>query len=179
MKRLLLLTLVLLSIGVLYPAQALAGRYVLNQTPETLQQYFGRPWTILTTKTQPLTKIYTYSPAGIRKVFPDFPKAGQFGVIFVDHRAETIWLDPNLTDEASYSYDPKKFFTYVFNYEPPIWKDLQYPGGHEGFAVYRGCFGDGIVAAYMESSLGTSNVSLKYDKICEPPYDRIPAPSFP
>jgi hypothetical protein len=178
MKRSILLTIAALSLSVLTPKTALAGRAVLNQTTETMQREFGRPWTILTVPGKTNTKIYTYSPAGIRQVMPTLPKSAKFGMVFVNNRVQKIWLAPNPADGVSYSYDPQQFFTYIFGYAPPTWKDLQYSLGHEGFASNRGCFGDGVVAAYMESNAGTGTVTMAYDRICEPSYAHIP-PAVP
>ncbi len=177
MKKFILLGLAILFLSGLFPTPALAGRYVLNQTPATIQRHFGRPWTIETLKDKPNTKLYTYSPSGVRRVFPTFPKQGKFGMTFVDNRVQTIWLIPNTANNGYFNYNTKQFFNYIFGYEPPIWKDLQYPGGHEGFADYRGCLGDGVVATYIDYLLGSDNITLAYNSICEPPYDRIPKPS--
>jgi hypothetical protein len=175
MKQRILLTIGILTLNLFVPKTALAGRAVLNQTTETIQRDFGRPWTILTVKDKPNTKVYTYSPAGIRKLIPTLPKSAKFGMVFVNSRVQKIWLDPNPAEGTSYSYDPKEFFTYIFGYAPPTWKGLQYSLGHEGFADNRGCFGDGVVAAYMESNAGTGSVTMAYDRICEPSYAHIPA----
>jgi len=50
-------------------AQA-GGRYVLNQTPQTIERYFGRYWTRLTLTENGVTRVtYTYSPRRLQQVF--------------------------------------------------------------------------------------------------------------
>lgn len=152
----------LLSLVVLAPP-ALAGRYVLNQTPETLQRYFG----------QPLNKVtYTlnYPTQDLQRLFPDFPKQGDFKITFVNNRAQKIELEPNLAGgQGSFSYDSAKFFEYIFGYKPPINKVIAESGG-EGFRTYEVCLGDGVATSYTISAPGNLFISLYYKKACEPPY---------
>lgn len=178
MKKFILLSLGILLLSGLFPTPALAGRYVLNQTPATIQRYFGRPLAIEPLPDKPNTKQYIYSAAGARRIFPTFPKQGRFGMTFVNNQVQTIWLIPNTPSDGYFDYSAQKFFNYIFGYEPPTWKNLQYPGGHEGFADYRGCLGDGVVATHTDYLLGSDHITLAYDSICEPPYDRIPTPSI-
>lgn len=149
---------------------ALAGRYVLNQTPQTIQRYFGRPLKIETSATNPTQKTYFYSTLPIRRLFPSFPVQGQFGMTYVNDRVKTIWLSPRTPENGNFSYNPKAFFNYIFGYQPPIFKQLQVSGGHEGFADYKACLGDGVITTYIEYRLGTDQISLTYDPVCEPPY---------
>jgi hypothetical protein len=175
-KEIIAVTAGLLMSGAILAPSALAGRYVLNQTPQTIQRYFGRPWTIKTSSTNPQEKQITYSPAGIRRLFPTFPRQGQFGMTFVNNRVTDIWLKPNTPEDGDFSFDPRRFFNYIFGYQPPTWKLLKYPGGHEGFADYEACLGDGVLIHYMEYRLGANNISMVYNPTCEPPYSASIAP---
>lgn len=162
--------------GILAPP-ALAGRYVLNQTPATIQRHFGRPLRIEPSPTSPTTKIYTYSPQRIRSVFRDFPRDGLFQMVYVNDRVRSIELYPNPNGgkgagDGFYTFSPQKFFNYIFGYQPPTWKLLQPSGGNEGFADYRACLGDGVQIHYMQYSLGADEIVMTYNSQCEPPYSR-------
>ncbi len=142
---------------------AWAGRYVLNQTPETINRYFG----------QPLNKVtYTlqYPTTDLQRLFPDFPKKGEFKITFVNNRVQKIELEPNLAGgEGTFSYNPAKFFQYIFGYQPSIVKVINRSTG-EGFATYEVCLGDGVATSYTTSAPGDLFISLYYKTACEPPY---------
>ncbi len=156
--------------GLMAP-EAQAGRYVLNQSPEAIQRSFGTPLAIEVFPATPNIKSYTYSAAGIRRIFPDFPRQGSFGMTYVNNRVTQIWLVPNSTVAGVFnSFDPRKFFDYIFAYEPPIWQELPYSGGHEGFVAYKACLGDGVGISFTQYQLGFDNISMVYNPVCEPPY---------
>ena len=158
-------------LGGMTAPQAQAGRYVLNQTPETIQRSFGTPLAIESFPVHPNIKSYSYSAAGIRRMFPDFPRQGRFGMTYVNNRVTQIWLVPNSTHTEEFnSFDPRRFFDYIFAYEPPIWQELQYSGGHEGFAAYKACLGDGVGISFTQYQMGFDNISMVYNPACEPPY---------
>lgn len=157
------------------PALA-GGRYVINQTPETLQRYFGRPIRIQTGQTAD-QKIYTYSATKLRRVLPRLNQRSEFGVTFNANRAATVWLNVNPVVPADYFSFGKKeairFYNYVFAYEPPLWKRVPLPnggGGHEGFSENKFCFGDGVATTFISFSGGDESIQLVYDPLCEPPY---------
>lgn len=168
-KSLTLATLGLMLTLEIIPQPALAGRYVLNQTPAIIQRYFGNP---LTKQVDPKNKqvVYSYSTKKIRKLLPKFPKTGTFTITFVNNRAQYINLDQN---GSGFDYGPveaAKFFTYIFGYKPPIWKPIQLPnggGGHEGFTEYKACLGDGVATDYADFLGGSLYSRLYYDPICE------------
>ena len=171
------LTLLLLS-AVVAPA-AMAGRYVLNQTPPTIQRYFGRPLDRLTQTDNNGNVIttYSYSPAPIRRLLPKFPRTGKFKVIFANDRSTTIVLEVNASSEReAFSYrqaEAAKLYNYIFGYRPSIWRSMPLrggPRGHEGFSESEVCLGDGILTSYMSYMLGDDNIRLEYDPRCEPPY---------
>lgn len=148
----------LLWLGVLTP-QAIAGRYVLNQTPETTQRYFG----------QPVNQVVYYSTKDLQQRFPDFPKQGTFKIVFANNKAQRIELEPNQAgSEGNFEYDPVKFFEYIFGYQPPINKVIAQSGG-EGFKTYEICLGDGVATSHTIAPGGTF-ITLYYKKACEPPY---------
>jgi hypothetical protein len=150
------------------PAQA--GRYVLNQTPQTIRGAFGSPLSIETFPANPNVKSYTYSSTEIRRIFPDFPWQGRFGMTYENDRVTHVWLVPSSIAPAAFnSFDPRKFFSYIFAYEPSIWKELQRSGGG-GFTAYNGCLGDGVAISFTQYRQGFDNISMTYNSVCEPPY---------
>jgi hypothetical protein len=136
---------------------------VINQTPETINRYFG----------QPLNQVkYTlnYSTTELRKVLPKFPKQGEFKITFVNNKVQLIELVPNVaTADETFSYDSAKFFKYLFGYQPPIGKVINQSSG-EGFASYEICLGDGVATSYTTSAPGDLFIELYYKTACEPPY---------
>lgn len=142
---------------------ALAGRYVINQTSETINSYFG----------QPLNEVkYTlnYPTTELRKVIPKLPKQGELKITFVNNKVQLIQLEPNVvTPEEIFSYEPKKFFNYLFGYQPPIMKLIKQSTG-EGFGSFEYCLGDGIATSYTTSAPGDLFIELYYKTACEPPY---------
>lgn len=83
-----ILTLLVVQIGV---QPALAGRYVLNQSPAAIEQSFGRYWTKLTQTNQngQKTITYTYSPASLRHFFPDRPFVS-LSMTYVNDRVQSV-----------------------------------------------------------------------------------------
>ncbi len=148
----------LLWLGVL-PPQALAGRYVLNQTPETIQRYFG----------QPLNEVRYYSTTDLERRFPDFPTPSTLKIVFANNKAQRIELEPTHPGtQGNSDYNPVKFFEYIFGYKPPIYKVIANRGG-EGFKAYDICLGDGVFTSYTIAP-GSLYITLSYKKACEPPY---------
>jgi hypothetical protein len=169
-------SLVILSLGFFLvteslPPPAEAGRYVLNQTPATIQRYFGHPLSQQIDKNNKQV-IYSYSTKKLRRLFPKFPKSGIFTIVFVNNRAQSLNLDQR---GEGFDYGQKeagKFFTYIFGYKPPIWKPIQLPnngGGHEGFIEYKACLGDGVATDYADFQGGSLYSRLYYDPLCESP----------
>ncbi len=157
---------VLLLLGISSPA-AIAGRYVFNQSPKTIESYFAKP-------IADIKYTANYSTSGLRRLFPDFPQDGEFQINFVNNQAQEIRLEPHPTENKQFSYDKNKaakFFAYVFGYQPPIWKDITPPfSGGEGFKNYTFCLGDGVATSFTSYRLGNDNISLSYNRACEPPY---------
>ena len=82
-------------------------------------------------------------------------------VIYVNNRAQRIELKPN----GEFSYNPAKFFDYLFGYQPPI--------GQSSFDVGKGllCLGDGIATQYTTTAPGDDLlIEVYYNSACEPPY---------
>ncbi len=171
LKKISIACLGLLILNGMFASQAFAGRYVLDQNPTTIQRYFGRPISVD-------GNIRTYSSVRLRRIFPDLPKDAKFQIEFDSNKTKRIMLGVNAPEGESFTYDPAKFFTYVFGYEPPIYKEIPLPwggGGHEGFRDNKACLGDGVGTSYMTYRLGDDNISLYYDPACEPPYDQVPS----
>lgn len=164
-------------------APAQAGRYVLNQSFETIEQYFGPHLTetIQQRENEVWTERY-YSNAGLRRALPTFPQNFKLKVVFVDGRAQWIVITSAIAPEMPSTEDPEwaslnyneaaasNFFQYVFQYRPSTYERVPnfYGGGHEGFYINRLCLGDGIETSYAESGLGISDISLSYTPECEP-----------
>ncbi len=152
---------------------AVAGRYVLNQTPQTIQRYFGKPLKIEASNGSN-QQVYTYSINQLRRVLPNLPKGATFGMTFVNNRVSAIWLSANATPpNESFSFgqpEAFKLYRYIFGYNPPLWKEIELPlggGGHEGFLDHKFCLGDGVGTTFMTYMLGEENIRLFYDPICE------------
>lgn len=169
------LGLLLLS-GFFSPA-AWAGRYVLNQTPQTIQQYFGRPLSqVPPGQTRSNETAYFYTMGRLRRLIPTLPQQATFAIGFINNRAQSIWLDVNAPGPQSFTFgraEAFKLYEYVFGYRPSIWKQIPLPfggGGHEGFRDNKFCLGDGVGTTFMSYQLGEEGIRLYYDSACEPPY---------
>ncbi len=166
-----------LLINSLFTPPALAGRYVLNQTPQTIERYFGH---YLTKRTNGDRLTYTYAPKSFQGLFPQFPKSN-FSITFVNNQAKDISLNFN-ADFAeylgSYNYDQaesKKFFNYIFGYQAPVWQELSAKfGGNETVYSYEYCLGDGVATSFDRYGYKqyTDTATLAYNTRCEPPYNR-------
>jgi hypothetical protein len=166
---------------------ALAGRYVLNQSPAAIEQSFGHYWTKLTKTNEKGVKsvTYTYSPAPLRRFFRDRPFTS-LSMVYVDDRVQSVTMRPyrtaqeerenninvtssTVTDEAMEA----KLFEAIFGYRPSIYKPLFLSAG--SFYEYINCLGDGVASSYsvLLGSRLADGVTLAYNPVCEPPYDRI------
>jgi hypothetical protein len=166
--------LLLSCIFCIFAAPAWAGRYVLNQSPQTIQRYFGRPIGVVPdSQSRSGENTYRYNSSGIRRVLPQLPKRATFQIGFVNNRAQSIWLDANADENESFNYDreaARRFFNYIFGYNPPEWRKVELPnggGGHEGFLEHKYCLGDGVATGYISYRLGEESISLYYDSVCE------------
>jgi hypothetical protein len=155
---------------------AWAGRYVLNQTPQRIELYFGR---YISKKTNGAQVIYTYAPKSFRRLFPQFPKS-YFSITFVNNQAKYIRLNFNgdfFQYPGSYNYDQaeaSKFYNYIFGYQPSIWKELSAKfGGNETVYFYEYCLGDGVATSFDRYGYKqfTDSATLSYNNRCEPPYN--------
>lgn len=164
-----------LLIGILAPT-AEAGRYVLNQTPQTIKSYFGAPAKQILTA-QGIT--YVYSPAGFRRLFPEYPKS-VFKLNFVKNRVQNIILETDFSQKSNNFMDDIKvnfsrFYNYIFGYQPSVWKQISSKfSGNETIYDYQYCLGDGVATQFSmgganQNVLGGS-ATFYYDTHCEPPY---------
>lgn len=150
---------------------AIAGRYVLNQTPQTIERYFGRYWTRLTTTDTNgnMVRTYTYSPYALRRLFSGTQNS-TFEVRFINNRAQQISLRNMESPDFDLS-DSARFFEYVFQYKPSQsqYRELGLENVMEGYGEYVACLGDGVISRYNGSGAGlTFFVTLSYDLRCEP-----------
>lgn len=171
------LTVGFLLFNSIFTPPALAGRYVFNQTPQTIELYFGR---YLAKKSDGGKLTYTYAPKSFRRLFPQFPKSN-FSITFINNQAQFINLNFN-SDFSEYrgnfNYDKGeavKFYKYIFGYQPPIWQELSAKfGGNETVYFYEYCLGDGVATSFGRYGYKqfTDAATLFYDTRCEPPYNR-------
>ncbi|MGF1936320.1 MAG: hypothetical protein RM347_018345 [Nostoc sp. ChiQUE02] len=61
-----------LLVNSIYSPSAVAGRYVFNQMPKTIERYFGR---YITKQSNGDTVTYTYAPQSFWRLFSQFTKA--------------------------------------------------------------------------------------------------------
>lgn len=171
-----LTSILILLISFATPA-ALAGRYVFNQTPQTIEKYFGRYITKLTTGKE---ITYTYAPQDFRKLFPKYPKSN-FSLTFVNNKVKYITLNfnqsfsPNFLDYNYSQAEARKFYNYIFGYQPPLWQELSAKfGGNETVYLYEYCLGDGVATSFMRYGYKqwTDSATLSYDARCEPNFHR-------
>jgi hypothetical protein len=184
---LILATIASLTSGLFVPESAAAGRYVLNQTPATIDKIFGRYWTKLTRKGSDgkMYVTYWYSPAKLRRLFPDRPET-QLMMVYVDDRVQSVQIIPYKTPQEvadgiiimDSSIFPslkmeERYFEAIFGYKAPTYKPLYLSYG--SFYSYQNCLGNGVISSYAFhfGERLTSGISFGYDKACEPPYDQI------
>ncbi len=149
----------------IFTPPALAVRYVLNQTPLTIERYFGKP--IKTEGYNPNHQVYTYSIVQLKRILPNLPRNATFGMTFINGRVSDIWLYPNASSEKeAYSFGQPsavKLYRYIFGYNPPLWKKIDLPNGgsgHEGFLDYKFCLGDGVGITFISYMWGENNIRL-------------------
>ena len=158
-----------------------AGRYVLNQSPQTIERYFGRYWTRLTLTENGVTRVtYTYSPAGLRRVFPN-NQINRFAITFVENRSQQIGIGiTGGSDPNGFAFDRAaafRLYEYIFGYRPPIWQLLSStPTQNETIYDDEYCLGDGVATAFgvggVNHNVYGSVFTLHYDTRCEPPHTR-------
>lgn len=165
-----LLKLIALCLGVLLLMSvkippAWAGRYVINQTPETINRYFGQPL-------NQITYTLNYSTTDLRRLFPNLSKDATFKITFVNNKVNYIELEHSTnTGLVAFNYEPAKFFEYLFGYKPSIIKETNHPNNDQQGAYYHElCLGDGAATSYVTTIHGDLFVKLYYSKACEPPY---------
>jgi hypothetical protein len=182
-----LATIASLTSSLFTPESAAAGRYVFNQTPATIDKSFGRYWTKLTRKgsDEKIYVTYWYSPAKLRRLFPDRPET-KLMMIYVDDRVQSVQIIPYKTTQevadGSIKMDSsifpslkmeERYFEAIFGYRPPTYKPLYLNYG--SFYSYQNCLGNGVMSGYTFhfSERLVGGVSFAYNKACEPPYDQI------
>ncbi|WP_201324701.1 hypothetical protein [Pseudanabaena sp. lw0831] len=163
----------LFALIIALPSPVLAGRYVINQSPETLSEYFGEPINISESKNG---AIYTYSSFELREFLPQF-KNVNLSVLYVNSRAKSISFNLNGEANAEEEFDLatiSRFYNYIFGYQPSIFKRLARQfSGNETIATYQYCLGDGVAASFTLGGYKqflSGGVDLFYESKCEPPY---------
>lgn len=158
------------------------GRYVINQSPETIERYFGAYLTesILQRGNETATER-TYDNTSIRQAVPGLPIDAQFKTVFINRLSREVVLGPASGEEfpddpAWHAFDINQenifnFFEYVFGYRPSNFRSVPSHdrGGHEGFGEYRFCLGDGIQLLSIGFTAGNGPLRLSYSADCESP----------
>ena len=157
-----------------YIAVSIAGsatpRPIFDRTPEIIESYFGFP--ISQSSDRPGINLLYASTAIKHFCSSDAIENTNFSVNFQNGKATMVLFDPVFDGINESNADVKKVFEYVFGYPPPIWKEIPRPlQGHEGFADFEYCLGDGVAVFWMESRMGRTNIQLSYNTTCEPPYN--------
>lgn len=153
-----------------------AARPVLNQSPQTLQRYFGQPWTRLTeTQDNGRTLVtYTYNPTKLRRLFPE-ARDLRFSVVFVKNQAQQIRVDSGNAAIVNYPQRADQFFAYVFGYFPStnstvykkVLPDDSGLSGSLQYTVY--CLGNGIATGHEWHSVPdvTLHAELYFESRCQ------------
>jgi hypothetical protein len=156
------------------------GRYILNQTPQTIERYFGRYWTRLTRTENGVTRVtYTYSPAALQRIFPN-TQISSFAITFINNRAQQISLNiSGAPDPESFTYgraEASRLYEYIFGYRPSIWQQISSEfTGNETIYDYEYCLGDGVATRFTLAGWRQflqNDAELYYSDRCEPPYNR-------
>jgi hypothetical protein len=64
---------------------------VLNQTPQTIQRYCGKPLKVEVSNDSNKW-VYTYSITEIRQILPGLPEGATFGMTFINNRVLNFLL---------------------------------------------------------------------------------------
>lgn len=154
-----------------------APRPVLNQSPQTIERYFGRPFSRLTRSSEGKTyRTFQYNPRGLRTLFPE-AKDLRFYVGFVNDRAEQVMLTSGNANISGYPDRADRFFQSVFGYLPskqsPIYgKSLTDPTTNTGSLLVNSfCLANGIATSHEYHSVPdvTLQALLFADNRCKTP----------
>ncbi|AFY37713.1 hypothetical protein Lepto7376_1361 [[Leptolyngbya] sp. PCC 7376] len=162
---------------------AMAGNAVFNEDLATVETAFGRYYTRLTTlddgtNTQ---RIYTFNTTGLRAAIPTLPAGTKFSILFVNEKAQDVFLDLPDSDANKFRYDQdvaSSFFRYVLGWTPPTWFELDFSlFGAYIESTYEYCLGDGVATSWqtVEPSgqyFYSELPKLYYDTQCAPPYEQ-------
>ncbi|MDJ0703123.1 MAG: hypothetical protein QNJ46_07585 [Leptolyngbyaceae cyanobacterium MO_188.B28] len=155
-----------LSIGLtlsrIFTSPVNAGRLVLDQSPQILASHFGQPLE----PQEDIVYTLNYPTDNIRRIFPDFPEAGELRVTYINNRAQRIELEP----KGDFAYHPEKFFDYIFGYQPPIMQPINLDATEDPIKAEL-CLGNGIATEYKPQAPGDLFIiEFYYNAACEPPY---------
>lgn len=154
-----------------FATPALAGRYVLNQTPTIIQGYFGEPVERIFGKN---VMVYKYDTPQLHQRFPQFPKI-QFYITFQKEKVSSITVNFNgdFDSYPDYNYNQEtafKFYEYIFGYQPPVWKLISDKfSGNETIHDLEYCLGDGVATSFTQWGYKqvTDYAIFYYDERCE------------
>lgn len=143
------------------------GRPVLNQTPESLERYFGHPVREVTGK--PPLRFNIYSSERLKKLIP---QTTDFDIYFYEQRASHIVIKffrpiPYSQTEAS------ALFSYIFGYNPQMWKQIRRDNLPKSYGQtvtdFAYCIGNGIANEFTTYGSSVHYVSFKINSSCQIP----------
>ncbi|MDY6939649.1 MAG: S-layer homology domain-containing protein [Cyanobacteriota bacterium] len=157
--------------------QALAGRAVLNRSPQVLARYFGAPMKVKPCKLPAANfdldrkcTVRVYNPSDLGSVFPKLDR-NTLEITFIDDRSALIQF---ARDGADLTYTPEKanqLFKYLFGYRAPVWHLYEEESDRDlPIWNYKVCLGDGIATAYSAYSTPSGSVphlSIFYNRDCD------------
>lgn len=153
-------------------------RIIFNENPTTIEHYFGKHWSRLTTTSTAGDRVvtYTYNPQKIRSLFLNAEKL-RLSIDFVNNRAERITIDQDGNgfdippEQLGYpNYYPTSFnnlFEYVFGYFPSTSEQFQgrliYDDSGDGGTLHvsKYCLTKGIAISYEWISIRTFIYSIE------------------
>lgn len=154
---------ILLGAGVQIPVSAQV-RPIFNENPLTIEQFFGPPWSRLTTTTPAGDRrvIYTYSPGAMRSLFLNADDL-RLSVEFINDQVERIKIHQDgsgfdIPEPLAYPDDYPTTFNavldYVFGDRPttslPWQQRLLYDNSGDGGTLHTSayCINQGIAISY-------------------------------
>ena len=169
--------------GIFNTTPAMAGNAVFNQDLTTVEEAFGRYYTRLTTFDDGTNtrRVYTFNPTGLRTAIPSLPQGSKFSILFVNDKAQEVFLDLADSNARTFTYDQSvasSFFSYVLGWTPPTWFELDFSVfGAYIEATYEYCLGDGVATGWQTAQPSgqyfySELPKLYYDTQCEPPYEQ-------
>lgn len=161
-----------LSLGILllyavFAPVASAGRPVLNESPDTIERYFGRPMRPGTGT--PSQTFILYSPLGLQAIVP---QATVFSIYFSQQRAKQVVIKFFLPTSYGQN-EASALFNYIFADNPTMWKEIR----RENLSTANGqrvtnfayCVANGIENEFTAYDSSVDYISFKINSRCRMP----------